>query len=875
MEALEGIRVIDLSSGVAGPHCTKLLADFGADVIKIEPPGGDPTRAVPPFAGDIPDPERSLLFLHLNTNKRSLVADTATADGARLVRRLIEGAQVVVEDLDPGASARLGLGYEQLAAEQPELVYASITPWGQDGPYVEQGLRASDLVLQGMGGPVVQTGARHREPLKLGGSLALMQAGLVAAYGIMLARLRVEAGGPGDHVDVSVYETQMGSRDRRSTSLTAYAYQGTLSGRRGLGIALASGPQPCLDGYVNITAIGPKTDQFVAMIGRADLVGDPRLRQPPLSLDPAFVEEIQTAYLGWSMARTKLQALQEAQRHGLLSGVINTPADVLADAHFRDRGVWEEIDHPVAGSFEYPGRPLLMSETPRKHACRAPLLGEHSSEVLAELEAELLAELERPAAGQPPPERADGASSRVGVGTEAAAGTPRTPRTPRTAGRLPLEGVRVADITVVWAGPHVTQLLAEWGAEVIRVEPRTRIQPSTRGAERVTPSAQQLKDLAAQGQTLGAFPDFEGGADPWNRGASFNSHARNKLSMTADIMTAEGREAMLRLVEVSDVVVENNVPETIDKAGIGWDELHARNPALVMLRMPGFGLSGPYQNYRGYGLHMEAMIGHTHIRSYPDEPIEAAGDVVTSDAIAGIQGAFAVCMALRHVRRTGHGQLLEQPLAEAFLPIIGDYLLDYTANGRDTEPQGNRHRSHAPHNYYPCREEGAYLAIDCDSDEAWRALCGELGAAELLASERWQTAAGRHGDQRDLDRALAEQTRQHDQHALFLGLQAVGVICGPVQDEAQAYACPQLAARGFFEEATSASAGTHAYPGLNVRLAHTPNALRSGPPLLGEHNAYVYRELLGYSAAEYHALEASQHVGRDYAPGVVRFPGDA
>ena len=439
------------------------------------------------------------------------------------------------------------------------------------------------------------------------------------------------------------------------------------------------------------------------------------------------------------------------------------------------------------------------------------------------------------------------------------------------AGKLPLDGVRVADMTVVWAGPHVTQLLAEWGAEVIRVEPRTRIQPSTRGAERLPPSPEQLRDMAARGLSMG-YPDFEAGPDHWNRGASFNSHARNKLSMTADVMTDEGREAFLRLIEVCDVMVENNVPETIEKAGITWDVLKERNPRLVMLRMPGFGLTGPYKNYRGYGLHMEGMIGHTHIRSYPDEAIDAAGDVVTSDAISGIQGAFAVCMALRHVRRTGKGQLLEQPLAEAFLPIIGEFILDFTANGRDTEPQANRHRTHAPHGYYLCREEGEYIAIDCDSDEAWRALCGFLGADDLLADERWQTASERYRNQQALDRALAEYTRKHDQRALFLGLQGVGVIAGPVQNEAQAYACPQLEARGFFGELTREDLGTHAYPGLNFRMQNTPNELRTPPPLLGEHNEYVYRELLGYTDEEYRALEASEQIGRDYAPGVVSYP---
>ena len=387
VQALDGIRVLDLTTGVAGPHCTKLLADFGAEVIKAEPPGGDPTRRLPPFAGDMPDRERGLLFLHLNTNKRSITLDPRTGDGRALLRSLAGRCDVLVEDFDPGEAAALGIGYGELAAERPGLIYASITPWGQSGPYAERGYRASDLVLQGMGGPAISTGSAEREPLKLGGSLAMLQAGLVAAWASAMTLLRVEAGGEGDHIDVSVYETQMGSRDRRTTSLTAYAYQGTTSGRRGGlgGIVLAGGAQPCADGYVNITAIGPKIHDFVAMIGRGDLAGDERLMQPPLSLDPAFVEEIHTAYLAWSMARTKREALVEAQGLGLLSGVINTPADLLADPAFRERGAWEEIDHPVAGRFEYPGRPLLMAETPRARARRAPLLGEHTAEVLTGL----------------------------------------------------------------------------------------------------------------------------------------------------------------------------------------------------------------------------------------------------------------------------------------------------------------------------------------------------------------------------------------------------------------------------------------------------------------------------------------------------------
>lgn len=386
LDSFEGVRVVDFSSGIAGASCTKLFADHGADVIKVEPPGGDRLRAMPPFAGDIPDLERGLLFLHLNTNKRSITLNLDTGDGLDIARRLVEQADIVIESDEPGRMAIRGLGYAELEEELPKLVYASITPWGQTGPYVDLNFGASELTLQGMGGPVIQTGSADREPLKLGGNIAQFQAGIVAAYAASLALLRVEMGGPGDYIDVSIYETQAGSRDRRTISLTAYAYQGTISGRRSLsGYALAAGVQPCLDGEVDILAPGPKIHDFVRMIGREDLAGDPRLDQPPMTLDPEFVQEIATAYLAWSMQRTKRDAVAEAQSYGLLSGIVNTPDDLLTDPHYRDRGVWETIEHPVAGTFEYPGRMLVMSDTPRAPARRAPLLGEHTREVLTEI----------------------------------------------------------------------------------------------------------------------------------------------------------------------------------------------------------------------------------------------------------------------------------------------------------------------------------------------------------------------------------------------------------------------------------------------------------------------------------------------------------
>lgn len=387
MNALQDVRVIDFTEDVAGPNCTKLLADFGADVVKVERPTGDPGRAVPPFFEDLPGADRSLLFLHLNTNKRSITVDRTTARGQQLLKQLIADADVVVEDADPGVMASHGLDFESLSAGNPALVYASITPWGQTGPYARMKLRASELILQAMGGPLNQTGAADREPLKLGGNVAQLQAGVVAAYGIVLGVLRAEAGGGGDHLDISIYETQAGSRDRRSIALTSYAYQGHSSKRiASAGISLVGGVRPCADGYVNVLVVGPeKMNRFVEMIERPDLVDDERLNEPATQVDPAFAEELQGSYIGWLMQHPKQGVVAEAQSRGLLAGAVNTPADLIADPHYRERGVWETIEHPETGPMEYPGRPFIMTASPRPPAGRAPRLGEHNAEVLTDL----------------------------------------------------------------------------------------------------------------------------------------------------------------------------------------------------------------------------------------------------------------------------------------------------------------------------------------------------------------------------------------------------------------------------------------------------------------------------------------------------------
>ena len=823
---LDGVRVLELSGGVAGPYAGRLLAEFGADVVKIEPPDGDRSRMFGPFPDDQPHKERSGLFLHLNRNKRSVVLDAA--NDAESILRLAADADILIEDFPPGSPAAWRWGWDALAAVNPRLTMVSVTPFGQTGPY--RHYRGSELTLQAIGGPLVANGHADREPLKLGGHYAHYHAGITAALAALMALYRAERTGQGDWIDLAIHECQAGCRDRRVIQLTVAAYTGLCGGRLNrVQRRFAVGVRRCADGYVDIMGAGAaRRARLLAMIGEP---------QAAAEAGPVQRDALEAAYQRWLASRSKREVVHLAQRHGLLAGAFNTVAELLRDPHYRERGVWDDIDHPHAGRLTYPGRPFTFSSAQRAQPARAPLLDEH------------------------------GADIRHGAWTTPASNpAPAEQPPPAAQSNLPLQGIRVAEITVVWAGPQVAQLLGEWGADVIRIEPANRVQPFTRGMEHV-PTPEQARKLAARGEPVG-YPDNNPGADPWNREASFNSHARNKRSMTCDIMTPEGRAAVLRLVEKCDVLVENNVPATIDKAGLDWPTLSAANPRLVMLRMPAFALDGPYRNFRAFGLHVEAMIGHTLLRGYPDAGPEVLSESFASDGISGVQGAVAVMMALRHRQRTGKGQLVELPLTEGFLPLLGEFVMDVAMNGRDATGLGNTHRWHAPHNVYRCAGDDNWIAIDVGSDQEFAALCDVLDLRDLAGDGRFATAAGRRDNLAALDERIAEATAPRDQEQLFHALQAAGVCAAPTRNAVQALADAQLNARGFFEELPTGDEGQkHRYPGLMFRMARTPNRLRTPPVRLGEHNREIYRDLLDYDETEFQALQQRGLVG-------TRFPAD-
>ena len=380
--ALADLRVLDFTHYVAGPYATKLLADYGADVLKVERPGiGDGARRIGPFPKDIPHPEKSGAFLHLNTNKRSITLNLKSPEAQRIAKRLIAQADVVVESFRPGKMAAFGLDYETLREINPRVVMTSISNFGQTGPY--RNFRVSDLIIYGMGGEMYSTGLEDREPLKLGEDVVLYQAGAIAATATMGA---VFADGS-QHVDISLMETQIGSIDRRMSMLLAYQYNNEISMRSATATAggYPNGVFICLDGYVQIAGGRNYFDRVVAMMGAPDVLLEDRWYEPEAQYDPELEDEFSAYFIPWCLERTKKEIWHDAQEAGVLSAPINATSDLVGDDAFHARGAFTEIEHPLAGNLLYPGRPFIMNESPWSVRRPAPLLGQHTNETLRAL----------------------------------------------------------------------------------------------------------------------------------------------------------------------------------------------------------------------------------------------------------------------------------------------------------------------------------------------------------------------------------------------------------------------------------------------------------------------------------------------------------
>jgi len=383
-QALSDMRVLDLTHNLTGPYATKLLADYGADVIKIERPDGDPARTIGPFKGDDPHPEKSLTFFHLNMNKRGITLNLKSPTGKGIFKEMVKTADVVVENFRPHVMSELGLSWDVLKKINPKLVMTSISNFGQSGPYAEY--KGTELVMYGMGGPLHSKGKAEREPISLSVPTTVYHGSVVALVGTMGAFYGAKLGGVGQHVDSSIMEGLLGSVDGRIGVLLGYQYSGLNSVREPGSGGFANGIFPCQDGYFVIAASGGRMwPRLMKMMGEPEELMAPSFLTPLGQRNPANRDLFEAVLIGWAIGHTKKEIVKLGEENGLICSALNTMEEVEQDPHFNFRKAFIEVEHPVLGKVKTVGHAIVMNGTPYAFRRPAPLLGQHTAQILGDL----------------------------------------------------------------------------------------------------------------------------------------------------------------------------------------------------------------------------------------------------------------------------------------------------------------------------------------------------------------------------------------------------------------------------------------------------------------------------------------------------------
>lgn len=821
---LDGLLVLDLARGVAGAYSAKLMADAGATVVKIES-AQDPDPLRPSERPGGAAVERAALFAHLNTSKRSAEIDVTTEAGREQTLALAAGADAVVEDRRPGALDALGLGFEALRAANPALVLTSITPFGQTGPYRDY--RANDLISYAMGGRMSANGIAPRPPVRLAEETPSYMAGAVAAGATLSAIWSALDDGDGDHVDVSIVECLLGSPDR---SLTMWEF-----GR--VDVPRLASPRPlqtfpCADGFVAI-ALNRGIERLAKAIGQPELTDDPRFATNQLR--QLHSGELEAVIAMWTITQTKREVFDHLQRNRVISAPVNTVADLSDDPQFLHRGAFVEVESG-GRRLRLPGRPLrVVGEAPVQLA-PPPAFGAHTEEMLDAAAAKLPVGGGNGRAGT---ERADGGR------------------------RLPLEGLRVIDFGDAWAGPYACTLLADAGAEVIRIEDIHRMPANMRGPR--VPAA-----------PFQGFAGRDPGERPWERFFLYNACERNKQGITLDLKQARGRELFLQLVEQSDVVVTNYAHGGLGTLGLEYDDLRAVNPELIFLLISGYGADGPYANFVALGTTIDAASGHQSLNGYPETAPAETAQGYYADASTACVGFFSVVAALHHQRRTGEALNIELALSEVMFAHLGGPIAAYSATGEERAITGNRDRYSAPQGVYPTaalpaepdtdrRVDDRWIAIACRDDEEWRSLLGVMDPDGLALDERFGTTEGRLANHDALDELIGAWTVGQEARELMHRLQAAGVPASAVMPDSDIYEDAHVAARSYLREIDHEHAGTFRGPGPIWRSTKHDLGVRRPANGLGEHNHEILQGRLGVTDEEFAALEAAGVCGERYS----------
>ncbi len=780
---LSGLRVIDMAD-VKGELAGRLLADFGADVIRVEPPGGAESRRMPPFA---PDGDTSLYFAFRNFNKRGITVDVTTAEGQAQLRKLLASADVWIESTKPGTLAPYGLDPREVSAEFEHLLVLSITDFGQEGPYAQ--FEATDEVIQAMSGHLAASGIPEKPPLLIPGAFAYDAAGVVGALAVAIGLVAKERTGRGQHLDFSVLEAAIHLNTWQLANMKPTLDAGLDPPIVRSGTTVVYPLFETADGYITMVVLSPR--QWFALwewMGRPEAFADEMWSQ---TLTRMMNGDVLNPVIAEHFAPMMMEeAAAEAQRRGVVVTPMLKPSDILVNEHYVSRSTFVPME--VALGVEAATASGFMEINRQRQGFRfgAPSLGEHSDEVAAEA-----------AAAEP---------------------TGAVPDAGETA--QPLAGLRVLDFGHGGVGVEGGRMLAEYGADVIKIETRT-------------------------------YPDFMRLVIGTEMTASFASSSRTKRSFGVNSKIPEGLAVLKELVKTADIVIENNSTGTMDAMGVCYETLKELNPGVCMASSQLMGSTGAYADWIGYGPTIQTVGGIKYLWNFTDGDPPPGSNAIHPDHLAGRLCALGALVGLlSRDRRGGDGAQAEISQAEALVNTLGDLFMAESLSAGSVQPVGNDSDQGAPWGVFQCAGDQQWSVVCVRHDADWEALKQAMGSPQWADHPAYGSAEGRLAAREALNAGVAEWTADLSPMEVQKACQAVGVPGSAMLTALDHMTDPQLTQRGFPLEVFQPGAGDLVLEGPCFYGSEMPTPPVHAAPLLGEHTRQICIEELSMDPAEVERL---------------------
>jgi crotonobetainyl-CoA:carnitine CoA-transferase CaiB-like acyl-CoA transferase len=670
------------------------------------------------------------------------------------------------------------------------------------------------IVDSALGGYMYLGGNAEKEPLMLPGSQSRLHAGVQAAYASLAAIWWARRTGVSQHIDVSAMEAMLSAHAWTSTSWT---HEGVVM-KRGEPDCI-----PCADGWVYFMMLRWDPNIFI-LVGRPELMDDPRFADRQSWID--HMDDLRAILVEWCETRGKEEIFRSGQELLIAVTPVNDIDDLLKSPQLTDRNWFQKIDHPVYGNCVLPGFPFHPGRTPASIRSVAPLPGQ-----------------DQQFNPEPKPDPVLEFPARAPLEPGALSDT-----------KLPLTGIRVLEITANWAGPLAARHMADLGAEVIKIEPTDRL--LTRG---------------------GIYAGTQPFRHHYNRSPYFNKMNRNKYGITLNLADPRGKGLLMRLVEKSDVVIENNSPRVLRNLDIEYPVLKQANPGIVMASISGFGHTGPDTDYVAYGANIEASCGLASLTGYSDDDRPYRSSLFYADPVSGGHAAVAILAALFYKSRTGLGQYIDMSLQENGIVFFCEAVMERLVTGCTPERQGNRHPCHAPRGCYPSAGDDMWMVLCVRTDNEWRKFCEIIGRPHMATDRRYLKAEDRKAHHDELDEIIASWSSTFDHNEAAGLLQAAGIPAAPVLANWELTSNLHLYERGFYLPVAHREMGVFPYPGMPWKLSDTPGRVRRASPCWGEHNSLVFEGLLGLSSKALGELYGDRviadHVADDI-PGPFRFFSD-